>query len=53
MVSEAISASDTIDANLYNAYKSLLKENIISAKAMATLGAWLKDIKAAKAISRS
>lgn len=48
LVSEAISASDTIDVNLYNAYRSLLKESIICEKEMMTLEAWLKDIKKAK-----
>lgn len=53
LVSCAISESDTIEVNLYNAYQSLLKENIICEKEMTTLDAWLKDIKTAKARSHS
>lgn len=51
LVSNAINASDTIDVNLYNAYNSLLKENIICEKEMITLKAWLKDIGNLKKIS--
>jgi len=49
LVSDAIVASATIDVNLYNAYKSLLRENIICENEMITLEAWLKDIKKLKA----
>jgi hypothetical protein len=45
LVSNAIDASDTIEVNLYNAYKSLLTEDIICEKEMETLEAWLADIK--------
>lgn len=45
LVSKAISASETIGVNLYNSYKSLLKENIVIEKELITLEAWLKDIK--------
>jgi len=48
LVSKAISASEPIDINLYNGYKSLLKENIVNEKELITLKAWLKDIKIAK-----
>ncbi|HEY5464302.1 MAG TPA: STELLO glycosyltransferase family protein [Hanamia sp.] len=47
LVSKAISASETIEVNLYNSYKSMLKENIVIEKELITLEAWLKDIKAA------
>ena len=45
LVSKSISASETIEVNLYNAYKSLLKEGIVCEKEMITVEAWLKDIK--------
>jgi len=45
LVSNSISKSESIETNLYNAYKSLLKENIVCAKEIITLEAWLKDIK--------
>jgi hypothetical protein len=44
LVSNSISKSESIETNLYNAYKSLLKENIVCDKEMITLDAWLKDI---------
>jgi hypothetical protein len=45
LVSGAISKSKSIETNLYNAYKALLKENIVCEKEMLTLEAWLKDLK--------
>jgi hypothetical protein len=45
LVSKVISSSDCIETNLYNAYKSLLTENIVSDKEIISLEAWLKDIK--------
>jgi hypothetical protein len=45
LVSNAIDASDTIEVNLHNAYKSLLTEDIICEEEMKTLEAWLADIK--------
>ena len=45
LVSNSISGSESIENNLYNAYKSLLKENIVCEKEMITLNAWLKEIK--------
>ena len=45
IVSNAISYSNSIESNLYNAYKSLLKNNIICDNEMITLDAWLNDIK--------
>lgn len=45
LVSKVISSSDCIETNLYNAYKELLTENIVSVKEMVTLEAWLKDLK--------
>jgi len=53
LVSNAISASENIDVNLFNAYKSLLKENIICEKEMTTLETWLKDIKKATTLRHS
>lgn len=44
LVSNFISKSDSIETNLYNAYKSLLNENIICEKEMKTLEAWLNDV---------
>jgi hypothetical protein len=44
LVVNSISASESIGANLYNAYLSLLKENIVSEKELITLKAWLEDI---------
>ncbi len=44
LVSNSISSSESIETNLYNAYKSLLNENIVCEKEMITLDAWLKDI---------
>lgn len=44
LVSNSISITEGIETNLYNAYESLLKENIVSDKEMITLDAWLKDI---------
>jgi hypothetical protein len=44
LVSKSISKSDSIEINLYNAYKSLFNENIVCKKEMITLEAWLKDI---------
>lgn len=44
LVSNSISKSESIETNLYNAYKSLLKENIVCDKEMTTLVAWLKDL---------
>lgn len=45
IVSNSISKSNSIETNLYNAYKSLLNENIVCEKEMVTLEAWLKDLK--------
>jgi len=45
LVSGAISKSESIETNLYNAYKALLVENIVCEKEMLTLEAWLKDLK--------
>jgi len=44
LVSNAISASVTIEENLRKAYESLLRANIVCEKEMETLEAWLKDI---------
>jgi len=46
LVLNSISKSDTIETNLYNAYKALLKENIVCENEMITLEAWLKDLRA-------
>lgn len=45
LVSNSISSSESIEDNLYNAYKSLLKANIVCDQEMVNLKAWLKDIK--------
>ena len=44
IVSSAISASKSIEDNLYNAYESLLKNGIVPKEEMTTLTAWLNDI---------
>ena len=44
LVSTSISKFDSIETNLYNSYKSLLKHNIVCEKEMITLEAWLKDV---------
>jgi hypothetical protein len=43
LILNSISKSASIETNLYNAYKSLLKENIVCDNEMITLEAWLKD----------
>src|SRR6185437_8772549 len=45
LVSTSISSANSIEDNLYNAYQSLLNAKIVIEKEMATLEAWLKDIK--------
>ncbi len=45
LVTDAVSVSNSIETNIYNAYKSLLNENIVCEKEMITLEAWLKDLK--------
>lgn len=44
IVSASISKSKSIETNLFNSYKSLLKEGIVSDKEMIALSAWLKDL---------
>jgi hypothetical protein len=44
LVSKAISKTESIETNLYNAYESLLKEKIVCAKEMIPLESWLKEI---------
>lgn len=44
LVSNSISISKSIETNLFNAYKTLLEENIICEKEMITLDTWLKDL---------
>ncbi|MBC7913684.1 MAG: DUF288 domain-containing protein [Pyrinomonadaceae bacterium] len=44
LVSNSISKTESIETNLFNAYLSLLKENIVCEKEMVPLEAWLKDI---------
>lgn len=44
LVSKSINIGNSISDNLYNAYDSLLKNNIVIDKEMETLSAWLKDI---------
>ncbi|SMM99362.1 protein transglucosylase [uncultured Candidatus Thioglobus sp.] len=45
LVMGAISASDSIESNLYNAYLSLLAAKIVHPQEMLTLDAWLEDMK--------
>jgi len=45
LVLNSISVSETIETNLLNAYKSLLKEEIVCENEMITLEAWLEDLK--------
>jgi len=45
IVSKSISKNDSIETNLYNAYKALLNENIVCEKEIITLEAWLRDLK--------
>ena len=44
IVTNSISASESVESNLYSAYESLLKKDIIPDKEMKTLDAWLRDI---------
>jgi hypothetical protein len=44
IVSNSISGSESIEANIYNAYKSLFKANIVCEQEMKTVELWLKDI---------
>jgi hypothetical protein len=44
LVSGSISSSESITGNLYNAYQSLLKKNIVTEFEMKTLTAWIEDI---------
>jgi len=44
VVSNSISSSESIESNIYNAYKTLFAENIVCKKEMITLEFWLKDI---------
>jgi hypothetical protein len=44
LVSNSILKSRSIEANLYHAYETLMKENIVCKEELITLDAWLKDI---------
>jgi hypothetical protein len=44
IVSNSISSSESIEGNVYNAYKSLFAENIVCEKEMKTLEIWLRDL---------
>lgn len=44
VVSSSISKTLSIENNLHNAYKSLMKEGIVCNKELITLDAWLNDI---------
>ncbi len=44
LVLKSISISETMGSNLYNAYQSLLRENIICKEELISLEFWLKDI---------
>jgi hypothetical protein len=44
LVSNSISSSESVETNLYNAYKALLKANIVNKNEIITLEAWLQDI---------
>lgn len=45
IVSENIYGDETIEFNLYSAYKALLKENIVEEKELLVLTKWLEDLK--------
>lgn len=44
LVSSSISSSQSIEDNLFNAYKALLNSNIVCDEEMQTLEAWLNDL---------
>jgi hypothetical protein len=44
LVTNSISNSESIETNLYSAYKSLVKSGIICEKEIETLNAWLLDL---------
>ncbi len=44
LTTNCISASDSIDSNIYNTYSALLRAGIVQEKELLTLEAWLKDI---------
>ncbi len=44
LVNKVISPSESIETNLYNAYKELFREKIVSEKELETLEAWLNEI---------
>ena len=44
IVSDSVSSAASIETNLYEAYKSLLAENIVDDREMITLENWLRDI---------
>ena len=44
LVSSSISKRNSIGTNLYQAYESLLEEDIVKKEEMATLEAWLEDV---------
>jgi hypothetical protein len=44
LVTTVISADNTIEVNLLNAYKALLENNIVCEKEIVTLESWLADI---------
>jgi hypothetical protein len=46
LVSNSISKLESIETNLYNAYKALLKEGIVCEMEMKMVEIWLMDIKA-------
>ena len=48
VVSNSISNKDSIEANLFNSYHSLLKKNIVCDNEMKTLEAWLNDLMKSK-----
>lgn len=48
VVTGAITAANTIEDNLYNAYKALQREDIVTDQEMVTLEAWLTDLRAIK-----
>jgi hypothetical protein len=45
IVSDAISKTNTIEVNLYNGYKALLKEGVVCDNEIKTLELWLDDFK--------
>lgn len=44
LVTQSVSSSQSMESNLYNAYETLMANDIVGGKELETLTAWLKDI---------